>query len=82
MSSFLMQNAAVLSQNATVIKNCDDFITKYDRYCKMRRLLQTATAHTFNYESVETKNQFPAHTEDLKSYNKLQEKKDCWNKNV
>ena len=43
----------------------------------MRRLLQIATAHTFNYESVETKNQFPAHTEDLKSYNKLQEKKDC-----
>ena len=50
-----MQNAAVLSQNATVIKNCDDFITKCDRYCKMRRLLQIATAHTFNYESVEKK---------------------------
>ena len=28
MSGFLLQNATVLSQNATVISNCDDFITK------------------------------------------------------
>ena len=34
-------------QNATVITNCDDFITKCDSYYKMRRLLQNATVHTF-----------------------------------
>ena len=30
-------------ENATVITNCDDFITKCDGYYKMRRLLQIAT---------------------------------------
>ena len=27
----LLQNATVLLKNATVITNCDDFITRYDR---------------------------------------------------
>ena len=43
MSAFLLQNAIVLLQSATVFTNCDDFITKYDSYYKMRRLLQIAT---------------------------------------
>ena len=43
----LLQNAsAFLLQNATVIANCDDFITKYASYYKMRRLLQIATVQT------------------------------------
>ena len=29
--------------NTTVIRNCDDFITKCDSYYKMRRLLQITT---------------------------------------
>ena len=33
----------VLLQNATVITNCDNCITKCDSYYKMRRLLQIAT---------------------------------------
>ena len=33
----------VLLQNTTVIIKWDDFITKYDSYYKMRRLLQNAT---------------------------------------
>ena len=44
-SGFSLQNAAVLLQNATVITKCDDFITKYNSYYKMRRLLQIATVH-------------------------------------
>ena len=40
----LLQTASgFLLQNATVIKNCDNFITKCDSYYKMRRLLQSAT---------------------------------------
>ena len=31
-SGFLLQNAAVLLQNATINMNCDNFITKYDSY--------------------------------------------------
>ena len=42
---FITKNATVLLQNATVITNCDDFITKCNRYYKMRRLLQIATVH-------------------------------------
>ena len=34
---FLVQNAAVLSQIATVITNCVDFITKCDSFYEMRR---------------------------------------------
>ena len=34
----LLQNASgFLVQNATVIENCDDFITKYDVYYKLRQ---------------------------------------------
>ena len=45
-SSFLLLNATVFLQNATVITNCDNFITKYDSYYKMPRLLQIATVQT------------------------------------
>ena len=34
-SGFLLQNATVLLQNATVVTDCDNFITKYDSYYKM-----------------------------------------------
>ena len=44
-SDFLLQNATFLLQNVTVIKNCDDFITKCGIYYKMRRLLHFATVH-------------------------------------
>ena len=44
-SGFLLQNATDLLQNATVITNCDDFITKFYSFYKMRRLLQIATVH-------------------------------------
>ena len=37
----------VLLQNATVITNCDSFITKSNSYDKMRRLLKIATVHGF-----------------------------------
>ena len=43
MSAFLLQNAIVLLQSVTVFTNYDDFITKYESYYKMRRLLQIAT---------------------------------------
>ena len=36
----------VLLQSATGITKCDNFITKCDRYHKVRRLLQSATVHT------------------------------------
>ena len=40
----LLQNASsFLLQNATVITNCGDFITKFDIYYKMRRLLQNVS---------------------------------------
>ena len=45
-SGFLIQNATVLLQNATVITKCDDFITKYRSYYKMRRLLQISTVQS------------------------------------
>ena len=35
----------VLLQSATGIIKCDNFITKWDRYYKVRRLLQSATEH-------------------------------------
>ena len=51
---FLLQSAIicyykvrqVLLQSATGITKCDKFITKCDRYYKVRRLLQIATVHT------------------------------------
>ena len=36
----------VLLQSGTGITKCDNFITKSDRYYKVRRLLQSATVHT------------------------------------
>ena len=36
----------VILQSATGITKCDNFITKCDRYYKVRRLLQSATVHT------------------------------------
>ena len=36
----------VLLQSATGITKCDNFITKCDRYYKVRRLLQSATVQT------------------------------------
>ena len=40
----LLQDVSGFSlQNATVITNCDSFITKCDSYYKLRRLLQIAT---------------------------------------
>ena len=53
-TAILLQNATkvyykmcqgFLLQNAIVITNCDDFITKCDSYYKMRRLLQIAAVH-------------------------------------
>ena len=35
----------VLLQSATGVTKCDNFITKCDRYYKVRRLLQSATVH-------------------------------------
>ena len=40
--SFLIRYDSLL-QNATVITNCDNFITKRDSYYKMRPLLRIAT---------------------------------------
>ena len=37
----------VLLQSAAGITKCDNFITKCDRNYKVRRLLQSATVHTF-----------------------------------
>ena len=34
---------------ATIITNCNNFITKSNRYYKMRRLLEIATVHPFTY---------------------------------
>ena len=43
----LLQNASAFSlQNATIIAKCEDFVTKYDSYYKMRHLLQNVSAHT------------------------------------
>ena len=44
-SGFLWQNARVLLQNAIVITNFEDLITKRDIYYKMQRLLQIVTVH-------------------------------------
>ena len=38
----------VLLQSATGITKCDNFITKCDRYYKVRRLLQSATVQSFD----------------------------------
>ena len=46
-SYFIAKCDRSLLQNATVITKCDDFITKYDRYYKIRRLLRIARVHTF-----------------------------------
>ena len=47
-TAFLLQSATstVLLQSATVITKSDNFITKCDRYYKVRRLFQSATVHT------------------------------------
>ena len=45
-SGFLLQNATIFLEKK-VITNCDNFITKYDSYYKMWRLLQIATVHCF-----------------------------------
>ena len=42
----------VLLQTATGITKCDNFITKWDRYYKVRRLLQSATVHTSPFSRV------------------------------
>ena len=43
----LLQSAtAFLLQSTTGITKCDNFITKCDRYYKVRRLLQSTTVHT------------------------------------
>ena len=39
----VLQSVTILLQSATGITNCDNFITKCDRYYKVRRLLQSAT---------------------------------------
>ena len=44
-SRILLQIATVLLQNAIVVTKCDDFITKFESYYKMRLQLQIATAH-------------------------------------
>ena len=43
--AFYYKMQQFIIQNATVITNCNNFITKCDSYCKMRRLLQIATVH-------------------------------------
>ena len=43
MRQILLQNAAVLLQNTTVVAICNNFITKCDSYYKMQRLLQIVT---------------------------------------
>ena len=56
-TAILLQNATevyykirqiFLLQNATVITNCDNFITKCSSYYNMPRLLQIATVHTIS----------------------------------
>ena len=43
----LLQNATdILLQNATVVTNYDDFITKCGSYYKMQRLLQSKRQYT------------------------------------
>ena len=42
---FITKCVRFLLQNTTVIRICDDFITKCDCYYKMGRLLQIATVH-------------------------------------
>ena len=51
-SGFFLQNATVLLQNLTVITYCDDFITKYDSYHKMRPLIQIATVQAYIKSTV------------------------------
>ena len=43
----LLQYVTVLLKNAIVITKCDNFLTKYDSFCKMQRLLQIATVQTY-----------------------------------
>ena len=43
MRQILLQNVTVLLQDAIVITKCDNFITKWDSYHKMQRLLEIAT---------------------------------------
>ena len=45
-TAFYYKVRQVLLQTATGITKCDNFITKCDRYYKVRRLLQSATVHT------------------------------------
>ena len=49
----LLQSATgFLLQSATGITKCDNFITKCDRYYKVRRLLQSATVQGLNLLKV------------------------------
>ena len=43
MRQILLQNVTVLLQDAIVITKCNNFITKWDSYYKMQRLLEIAT---------------------------------------
>ena len=42
---FLQNISGVLLQNTTVITKCIDFISRWDSYYKMRRILQNASVH-------------------------------------
>ena len=42
----LLQITIILLQTKTAITNCDKFITNYDRYYKLRQLLQITTEQT------------------------------------
>ena len=42
----------VLLQSSTGITKCDSFITKCDRYYKVRRLLQSATEQTLAWKDL------------------------------
>ena len=42
----LFKNATALLQFATVITKCVDFITKYDNYYKMHRLLRNTSVQS------------------------------------
>ena len=56
MLQILLQNAPYfLLQNATVITKRDDFITKYDSYCKMRRYIILLRFHLMMLTSIDLK---------------------------
>ena len=55
---FLQSATAFLLQSATGITKCDNFITKCERYYKVRRLLQSATVHGHKRKSSSVYKQF------------------------